>query len=155
MKKTILHLLIITIVILSCKKEKNGNDIDRTYVLKGKKITSIYPVWPPTQGEHPVWDTLDITLTIRLELSQDKKDSVRFYGLEQANVVHDEGPNCGSVYYCGVYAAIHNDQLLFNLQSPGGKYDGVGRIYGDSLELDTKWNYRPSTFFYKVKGKKQ
>ena len=79
-----------------------------------------------------------------------------FYDLEMVDRLLADDFYCRDhLDQCGIYATISNNQFIIDTVNFGGKYAGNGKFWDDSIEINSFYNRRGTTVFYKLKGKKQ
>lgn len=98
-------------------------------------------------------DTVETSFTIRIEIHKNRKDTLRFFGLEEA----PNDPSCSFLRKnprdCG-FALLTGNRLTFDLLSPGGEYVGEGTLEKGRISLETRYRYRGRGTDYFLEGTK-
>lgn len=155
-----LLILVLGAVLFGCSNnsvEPEPEDpISGTYFLHGTKVQLIYRFpWPSWGGEIVILDrdTTQVTMTVRVDLLQEKQDSVRFTGLEGVNAGEYQSINRNCTHpSCYGDAKLINGELSFDLHAPYGFYIGGGFLEQETLILQTHFEYRQVGIDYDLQG---
>lgn len=142
--------------------------IEGTYLMQGFQINKGLCYASSCESEVLWSDTLYRSFEISVEKIDYRQDTLLFRGLEGAdvdisfneNASKTTNPDCNSSSvneYCA-YSKLTGNQLLFEIRTPFGWYDGIGILYNGTMELETTFFYRGSEvdFFltgYKINNK--
>lgn len=163
MKKSIVVIFLIGCFSTACsdssvksKTEPSEDNISGTYFLHGTKVQLTYRFpWPSWGGEIVILerDTTQIAMTVRVNLLEEKQDTVRFTGLEGVNAGEYQSINRNCMHpSCYGDAKLMNGELSFDLHAPSGFYIGGGFLEEETLILQTHFEYRGIGLDYDLEG---
>lgn len=132
------------------------DNISGTYFLHGTKVQLTYQFpWPSWGGEIVILerDSTEIAMTVKVNLLEEKQDSVRFTGLEGVNAGEYQSVNRNCTHpSCYGDAKLTDAELSFDLHAPYGFYTGSGFLENETLILETHFEYRQVGIDYYLKG---
>lgn len=138
--------------------EISEDPISGTYFLHGTKVMLRYDFpWPSWGGDIVILeaDTIQTTMLVKVELLEEKQDSIRFTGLEGVNAGEYQSVNQDCTHpSCYGDAKLTNGTLSFDLAAPYGFYIGTGTLNEGRLTLDTHFEYRPTGIDYHLEGER-
>lgn len=146
----------------SPKMFKTDDPITGMYYFYGTKISTIYPCTWTCFDMEPAVDTTSVAFTANVWLVEEKRDTLRFFGLLGADAGergrHQFGEFVFPIVLYGdeeqkVYATLRNSNgFEINLNSTGERYTATGSFTGNTIQLEGQYHYRQRTFEYDLQG---
>jgi len=123
-------------------------------LVRGLKTTTIYS----HEGEEPDVDSEHINFLVKLKLSREKEDAVRFYGLEGADTGkfdHMAFPGCTHPDDCEVYGRMTGIQNFeVDLNNQGRTYKAKGTVQTVDFKIEAEYQYQNVTIHYDLTGER-
>lgn len=159
---------------LETEELKDADRISGKYALEGTQINQricsppSFGVFDCKPGEPLESDTVQVSFVVKIQLMEQRGDTVHFTGLEgaDADIKYHRDANhlptpsmteCltkGNPDYDCAYAKLTNEKLIFTLSQFSAYYLGEGTLRDGILQLETVYSYRGSVVKYSLEGEK-